>query len=1332
MSPISLWLADYQLLAAALLLGVMLALAALRQPAQRLAVAKSTLAALAALALLCALPGWSLVHLLSDDATIAEPTANSAAPAPAFSATLSTIEPTPDLFNAQPPESPAGGVLHTDSRNKVEPAHPISWSAYLVAAYGAGSAAVTLWLITGALLARRVRQQATPAPRELQELLQQLCAPEKTPPRLLLSDRITAPVALGLRRPTILLPTSTFPIHHSPFPISPSQLLPILAHELAHLQHRDLHTLAATRLLLILLWPQPLYWLLRRTIRLDQETLADAAAADRAGRLDYAQQLLAWASTASTQRPPRLAGAVGLWEGPSQLKRRIAVLLNEQFNVIRSCSTAWRRFCIVSLAFAALSLSLVTLQPSPVAGSDGPTPAAAQLVPALVDDNAGPAEPNVYAGLCVDEHGLPLAGVTVSLYAQEPSLLHESIEPAAVTRTDDAGKFRFEGVNALAKDQSPNDQRKQIWVIAQAKGRATVGGSEMLYFVTKRGKSSLLRMSPAATVTGRITDVDGKPIADAVVTGEFGFFMPNDGSQSRTDADGRYRLDALPSAGRIAIAVIHSDYVLKYFLLPSPQSELDVALRRGAAVTGRVVYQSADPNLPFSPAAGVRVWATRLEPLSSGDQQEEDEEEEEGEADGKRTAITDADGRYELRCLVGGKYDFGASAPDHVTAGLQRIQIGAQGIESDRVGTIEAPDMVLTGGAVLRVQFTEKVSGNLLAVKEGTQAFITLRRTSSTEAGYSIRYPATVNEKSEAEIRLPAGRYTLSALIRAVADDPTWTSPSDKITTASGEAEFIEIKDGETVKVTIPMQSHFPSDEFDLDSPRLAVEVPAPHYSPYRTGTPMPPTPALPIPVAPPEGAAVPLDANPSKDRNIPVEDGANDSSPSPYRDQSTAVNTSKEKSPVKTLNVQVHNRRGEPVVGAVVTPTSFMMTNGSSVWPKSEYPGWAVPKSQTTDAEGRATLAYDLPKQLLALFTPQDLLCSVEHPDYVVVSNHETWKEGTKVYVLDEGAIIEFATTAGGATLPAADSYLLNASGQRKDRDMQVVDGRVRLPRIDAGVREVRAVHIAADDRPLFSQVVQHNFANGKTVRLALPVEPGVRVEGQLDEAVPRPVKHGRVIAVAIPAGDFKPPRNATRPSWSVSATIKEDGTFFLEDLPAGDELKLIALCDGYFAPSQNFPETSDDPQIPWTPQSFPLRDRVNRLTLKMAPTATCEIEARDEKGDPVADAQVVIHTNVTWHLMLNGPYGAAMDSLDRLQGVQSPESRPVEFTAMTNKDGVARITNVASLEPIVYVSVQNANYRLAPISYALPFYGPPVASLALKPGQTARRPVNLVELGK
>ncbi len=55
----ALWLADFHLVATVLLLAVLAALAVVRQPAQRLAVAKATLGALAGLVLLGALPGWS-------------------------------------------------------------------------------------------------------------------------------------------------------------------------------------------------------------------------------------------------------------------------------------------------------------------------------------------------------------------------------------------------------------------------------------------------------------------------------------------------------------------------------------------------------------------------------------------------------------------------------------------------------------------------------------------------------------------------------------------------------------------------------------------------------------------------------------------------------------------------------------------------------------------------------------------------------------------------------------------------------------------------------------------------------------------------------------------------------------------------------------------------------------------------------------------------------------------------------------------------------------------------------------------------------------------------
>ena len=61
---LALWLADYYLLSTVLLALALVGIAVLKQPAQRLAIAKATLVALALLAALCALPRWSIVHLL--------------------------------------------------------------------------------------------------------------------------------------------------------------------------------------------------------------------------------------------------------------------------------------------------------------------------------------------------------------------------------------------------------------------------------------------------------------------------------------------------------------------------------------------------------------------------------------------------------------------------------------------------------------------------------------------------------------------------------------------------------------------------------------------------------------------------------------------------------------------------------------------------------------------------------------------------------------------------------------------------------------------------------------------------------------------------------------------------------------------------------------------------------------------------------------------------------------------------------------------------------------------------------------------------------------------
>ena len=105
-------------------------------------------------------------------------------------------------------------------------------------------------------------------------------------------------------------------------------------------------------------------------IREDQELLADAAAARRAGRLCRA--LLAWAR--QTPVRPRLAaaGSLALWERPSQLKKRILMLLDRDFRLEPTCPRRWGLSVRGAMALSVLALSVLTFRPNTVAVAAGP------------------------------------------------------------------------------------------------------------------------------------------------------------------------------------------------------------------------------------------------------------------------------------------------------------------------------------------------------------------------------------------------------------------------------------------------------------------------------------------------------------------------------------------------------------------------------------------------------------------------------------------------------------------------------------------------------------------------------------------------------------------------------------------------------------------------------------------------------------------------------------------------------------------------------------------------------------------------------------------------
>src|SRR5262249_7120238 len=152
------------------------------------------------------------------------------------------------------------------------------------------------------------------APEALQALLRRVVG-DSRPPRLLLSPRIGQPVALGMLRPTIVLPAASVE------GVAESQLAAALAHEWADIRLGDLLLLALAGWLLPLLLAHPLYWWLRGRVREDQEALADAAAAGEDGAIDYAATLLQWVRLGRKRRGA--AAALALWGKPSELKRRI-------------------------------------------------------------------------------------------------------------------------------------------------------------------------------------------------------------------------------------------------------------------------------------------------------------------------------------------------------------------------------------------------------------------------------------------------------------------------------------------------------------------------------------------------------------------------------------------------------------------------------------------------------------------------------------------------------------------------------------------------------------------------------------------------------------------------------------------------------------------------------------------------------------------------------------------------------------------------------------------------------------------------------------------------
>ena len=173
--------------------------------------------------------------------------------------------------------------------------------------------------------------------------------------RFLRSGRASMPVATGIFRPAVIMPTDADVW-------SENRLRIVLLHELAHVKRRDCLTHMLGQAACAFHWFNPLAWLAVKRARTERERACDDLVLARGTRgSDYADQLLEMARVLRGDRFPALLGGASLaMAHRSQLEGRLIAILDPR--VPRSGLTRGRALAAVTLCCAAVA-PLGALQP---------------------------------------------------------------------------------------------------------------------------------------------------------------------------------------------------------------------------------------------------------------------------------------------------------------------------------------------------------------------------------------------------------------------------------------------------------------------------------------------------------------------------------------------------------------------------------------------------------------------------------------------------------------------------------------------------------------------------------------------------------------------------------------------------------------------------------------------------------------------------------------------------------------------------------------------------------------------------------------------------------
>jgi beta-lactamase regulating signal transducer with metallopeptidase domain/protocatechuate 3,4-dioxygenase beta subunit len=564
----------------------------------------------------------------------------------------------------------------------------------IVTAYGGAMAALAAWLLAGLAGLVRLYRSTYPVPPEVAELFHDIAGPRADAVRLCASDRLDTPVAFAGWRPIIVLPGALCRGGDR------AALRYSLAHEWSHVEGGDVWRWYLTGLVQLVYFFHPLVWWLRGQLRLCQDYLADARAAEHAaGTEHYAEYLVGLCR----RRLVAPAAALGIGGRRSHLYRRVTMLLQARERPERRCLWTWNAAAVLA-GLAVLGLcSAVRLD-----AADEPAAKEAPAAKKAPEQPPAKGETLHYTGRVTDKDtGKPIAGATVTVRRSllgDPEAREENrVMQETKHKTDAAGKYHF----TIPPEQS---SKRYLYIELDVEHPNYAPQGRFGYALSMIRKNEKMGERPffenvtlraGEPISGTLRTPDGRPapgvkvLAYSVTRKAKGGFEYGSFTDCRSDKDGKFRL-VVVTPGAAVFWILPEKYIpTTHRVKDGQRGDLGTfTLLPGLSLRGKVL------DVRGKPVAGVNV---NLERNGRGEELQDLMV-----ADAiARSAVTDARGEFVMAPLAAGDYHI---QPD------PRVRDGSQ----DRRKKYPEPGVFLRQ----KVTLTEAVAKTGVEVRESPHVVI--------------------------------------------------------------------------------------------------------------------------------------------------------------------------------------------------------------------------------------------------------------------------------------------------------------------------------------------------------------------------------------------------------------------------------------------------------------------------------------------------------------------------------------------------------------------------------------------------------------------------------